>query len=81
MSVIVRTPANEVLMVTKGADSAVEKMLKPGQEEFRLTNKYLDEFGIEGLRTMLFGYRIIPENEWKNWNKIFKNAQTTINNR
>lgn len=61
MSVIVRTPANEVLMVTKGADSAVEKMLKHGQEELRNTNKYLDEFSIEGLRTMLFGYRIIPE--------------------
>ena len=28
MSVIVRTPGNEILMVTKGADSAVQKILR-----------------------------------------------------
>lgn len=32
MSVIVRTPENEILVICKGADSIIEKRLRPGQE-------------------------------------------------
>lgn len=61
MSVIVRTPSNEILMVTKGADSAVQKILRAEQKQLSATNKHLEEFSTEGLRTLMTAHRIIPE--------------------
>ena len=61
MSVIVRTPSNEILMVTKGADSAVQKILRAEQKQLSATNKRLEEFSTEGLRTLMTAHRIIPE--------------------
>jgi phospholipid-translocating ATPase len=42
MSVIVRTPQNEILLICKGADSVIEKRLYPGQDLLETTKSYLD---------------------------------------
>lgn len=54
MSVIVRTPDNKILCMTKGADSIILPRLRPGQEELIMqTEVYLDEYAKKGLRTLL----------------------------
>ena len=45
----------------KGADSIVEKLLQPNQKNLPATQKYLDEFSVEGLRTLLLAKRTISE--------------------
>ena len=42
MSVIVRTPEGKILVICKGADSIIEKRLRPGQDDIELTKEYLD---------------------------------------
>ena len=65
MTVIVRTPENKILVICKGADSIIEKRLKPGQEEILTkTKSYLDEFALTGLRTLLIAQKEISEDEY-----------------
>lgn len=61
MSVIVRYPNNQIELLMKGADSIVEKLLQPNQKNLPATQKYLDEFSVEGLRTLLLAKRTISE--------------------
>lgn len=42
MTVVVRTPENQILVICKGADSIIEKRLKPGQTRLQLTQGFLD---------------------------------------
>ena len=42
MSVIVRTPEDKIIVICKGADSIIEKRLRPDQDDIELTKKYLD---------------------------------------
>ena len=54
MSVIVRTPDDRILCLTKGADSIIIPRLSPGQDEIiQSTNEFLEECANTGLRTLL----------------------------
>jgi magnesium-transporting ATPase (P-type) len=44
MTIIVRRPNNEVLVICKGADSIIEKRLHPNQTILEQTNSYLNSF-------------------------------------
>lgn len=44
MSVIVKTPENHILVICKGADSIIEKRLKPDQHHLKKTKDFLDDF-------------------------------------
>jgi phospholipid-translocating ATPase len=43
--------------------------------------KHLDEFATEGLRTLLFAKKFIPEEEYQSWKRIFIDATTSLVNR
>ncbi|KFA49144.1 hypothetical protein S40293_06163 [Stachybotrys chartarum IBT 40293] len=43
--------------------------------------KHLDDFATEGLRTLLFAQRFIPETEYLAWKEIYTDAIFNINNR
>lgn len=43
--------------------------------------KHLDDFATEGLRTLLFARKFIPENEYESWKKIYNDATTSLVNR
>ncbi|KAI1102795.1 phospholipid-translocating P-type ATPase [Jackrogersella minutella] len=43
--------------------------------------KHLDDFATEGLRTLLFARKFIPENEYDAWKKIYNDATTSLVNR
>jgi phospholipid-translocating ATPase len=50
-----------LFLLTKGADNVIFERLKPGSEELKkTTEKQLDEFANEGLRTLTLAYKVIP---------------------
>ena len=54
MSVIVRSPDNKIICMTKGADSIIIPRLLPGQDALiEHTVNFLEECANEGLRTLL----------------------------
>uniref|UniRef100_A0A7S0TB62 Phospholipid-transporting ATPase n=1 Tax=Chrysocystis fragilis TaxID=1411660 RepID=A0A7S0TB62_9STRA len=57
-----------VLLLCKGADNAMFKVAadkgNAGIDDMRLK---LDDFAREGLRTLVFGYRVYSEDEWQAW--------------
>ena len=61
MTVVVRTPEGKVLVITKGADSIIEKRLRQGQENLTRTQSFLDDYAKKGLRTLLIAQKEITE--------------------
>ncbi|XP_017214606.1 phospholipid-transporting ATPase VB [Danio rerio] len=75
MSIIVRHPhTNEIIMYTKGADSAVMEKLgnvfsveSAAKRIAVRTQKDLDMYARDGLRTLCFAKKVISEQEFKAW--------------
>ena len=63
MSVIVRTPEDKILVLCKGADSVIEKLLST-KTHLTITKVYLDEFARNGLRTLLVASKEISEDQY-----------------
>ena len=69
MSVIVRTPNDRIVIMTKGADSVIVKRLHEGQDEIvYMTMKNIDVFANEGLRTLLVAEKEIDPQTYFQWN-------------
>eukprot|EP01126_Amoeba_proteus_P053769 TRINITY_DN6574_c0_g1_i2.p1 TRINITY_DN6574_c0_g1~~TRINITY_DN6574_c0_g1_i2.p1 ORF type:complete len:1109 (+),score=201.35 TRINITY_DN6574_c0_g1_i2:189-3329(+) len=81
MSTIVRLPDGKVRMYLKGADEAIESSLAPNQPLRDITWQHLEKYSNEGLRTLVLAYRDIPSQEFKKWNKMYRKAKTTVQNR
>lgn len=64
MSVVLRkldTEDSRLFLLTKGADSVIFDRLRGGSDDLKkTTEKQLDEFASEGLRTLTLAYKIIP---------------------
>jgi phospholipid-translocating ATPase len=43
--------------------------------------QHIDDFASEGLRTLLFGYRFMDDQEYDGWKKIYLDATTSLVNR
>lgn len=43
--------------------------------------QHLEEFATEGLRTLLYAQRFIPESEYREWKKTYDEATTSLSNR
>lgn len=74
MTVIVKTPEGRIMVICKGADSIIEKRLKPGQIFLDKTQDFLEEYANEGLRTLLICYKFIDEAFYGQWNQKYQNA-------
>jgi phospholipid-translocating ATPase len=48
---------------------------------FERTFQHVDDFATEGLRTLLYGYKFIDEQEYLSWKKIYHDASTSLVNR
>ena len=60
MSVIVRSPDDRILCITKGADSVIFPRLQSGQDELiGRTGQHLEQYAKQGLRTLLLAKREI----------------------
>ncbi|KAK1175311.1 putative phospholipid-transporting ATPase VD isoform X1 [Acipenser oxyrinchus oxyrinchus] len=92
MSVVVRHPVTgQVVVYSKGADSVImdlldsspkddiqEKILRKIKEQ---TQKHLDDYAKEGLRTLCIAYKVLSDAEYEEWLKHHFLAETNIDHR
>ncbi|ORX81203.1 phospholipid-translocating P-type ATPase [Anaeromyces robustus] len=82
MSVILRTPKQEVLLLCKGADTVIYERLQKNQDNLRnVTFSHLEKFGSEGLRTLCIAYRYINAKDYQKWSEDYHNAEISLENR
>uniref|UniRef100_A0A4W5PKQ9 Phospholipid-transporting ATPase n=1 Tax=Hucho hucho TaxID=62062 RepID=A0A4W5PKQ9_9TELE len=92
MSVVVRHPlTNQVVVYTKGADSVIMDLAESpkGAEQSdgrqghirEQTQKHLDNYAREGLRTLCVAKKVLEEEEYEIWLKRHAFAETSIENR
>ena len=79
MTVVVRTPENKILVICKGADSIIEKRLRSGQKNLKVTQGFLESYATIGLRTLLIAKKELKEDWYENWNKKYIAAMTSVN--
>ncbi|PSN73912.1 phospholipid-transporting ATPase-like protein [Corynespora cassiicola Philippines] len=78
MSTIFRTPEGKIVCYCKGADTVILERLAKENPYVEVTLTHLEEYAAEGLRTLCLAMREIPEQEFREWYKIFNTAQTTV---
>ncbi|KAI8617964.1 hypothetical protein BC830DRAFT_1227198 [Chytriomyces sp. MP71] len=86
MSVIIRRPEGQLVLLVKGADSIIferlAKTLDESEKELQdTTAKQLEAFANQGLRTLCLAYRVIPNYEYEVWAEKYRRAQNSIQNR
>ncbi|XP_059451460.1 probable phospholipid-transporting ATPase 8 [Corylus avellana] len=79
MSVIVRNVENQLLLLCKGADSAMfGRLSKDGRLFESQTKKHIKKYAEAGLRIMVIAYRELGEEEYKSWEEEFQKAKTSV---
>jgi len=79
MSVIVEDPQGEYILFTKGADSIIKERLNMHASPFfRDSQKSVDAFAEEGLRTLFLAKRKLTKNEYLDWNTKFEAAMQKL---
>ncbi|KAG8501538.1 hypothetical protein CXB51_004006 [Gossypium anomalum] len=79
MSVIVKNPENQLLLLAKGADSVIfERLLKEGRAYEEQTKEHIEKYSEAGLRTMAVAYRELDDDEYKTWEQEFLKAKTSV---
>ena len=74
MSVIIRDlNTKKITLLTKGADTMMMTLITSGKNTE--VQKELNEFAVEGLRTLVMASREIPENEFQDWHSKWKTIQ------
>lgn len=58
-----------------------EAMVVDDSAVFERCFQHINDFATEGLRTLLYGYRFMEEDEYKSWKKLYLDASTSLNNR
>uniref|UniRef100_A0A667YXM4 Phospholipid-transporting ATPase n=1 Tax=Myripristis murdjan TaxID=586833 RepID=A0A667YXM4_9TELE len=84
MSVLVRHPVtSELVLYTKGADYAIMELLgTPYQKRIAAdTQRHLDCYAKEGLRTLCFTKKVLSERAYKDWSVSRQGALAAIDNR
>jgi len=78
MSVVVRTPSNELKLFTKGADTMIFARLKSTDVVKDPTEKHLENFAAIGLRTLCISSRSLTEAEYKEWERLYYDASIAL---
>ncbi|XP_060728184.1 probable phospholipid-transporting ATPase VD isoform X1 [Tachysurus vachellii] len=88
MSVVVRHPlTSQVVVYTKGADNVIMELAGTSdhgdcsREIMKRTQRHLDDYAKEGLRTLCVAKRVLQEVEYKAWLTEHAFAETSIENR
>ncbi|CAN0904288.1 Probable phospholipid-transporting ATPase 8 [Linum grandiflorum] len=77
MSVIVRSMENQLLLLSKGADSVMfDKLSKHGRVFEAETKEHIKKYAEAGLRTLVIAFRKLDETEYGNWEAEFTKAKT-----
>ncbi|KAI0289421.1 hypothetical protein B0F90DRAFT_1812527 [Multifurca ochricompacta] len=83
MSVIVRNPQGQIILYCKGADSVIYERLA---EDHDLglkdkTSKDMEAFANSGLRTLCIAYRLMSDEEYLEWSRVYDAAASSIKDR
>lgn len=81
MSTVFRCPDGKIRLYVKGADTVIFERLSLDNEFVDATTKHLEEFAAEGLRTLCVATRVISDEEYASWSKIYNKASVSLNNR
>ncbi|KAL6070245.1 Phospholipid-transporting ATPase [Balamuthia mandrillaris] len=82
MSVIVRFPDGAIKLLSKGADSVMYERLASGDDELKKrTMEALDQFSMEGLRTLVYAEKELTEEEYEAFAEEYHEAETLIQGR
>ncbi|KAJ3235827.1 hypothetical protein HDU81_011406 [Chytriomyces hyalinus] len=87
MSVIIKRPEGQLVLLVKGADSVIfERLAKtedgdPDNTLQSATAKHLEAFANQGLRTLCLAYKIIPNYEYEAWEEKYRAAQNSVHHR
>ncbi|XP_060103342.1 phospholipid-transporting ATPase VD-like [Heteronotia binoei] len=93
MSVVVRHPIlKQVVVYTKGADSAIMDLLEPEptgistldmrkQRIKEKTQRHIDEYARKGLRTLCIASKVMSDLEYEEWLKEHHRAESDIDSR
>ncbi|KAF4983246.1 hypothetical protein FZEAL_1284 [Fusarium zealandicum] len=75
------TPVHHQQAVPENMAFLDDPILLDDSETFTRCFKHLDDFASEGLRTLLFAQKFIPEQDYQVWKKVWTEATTSLNNR
>lgn len=79
-----KNPSNNGRMSFQGDDGneiVEEAILMSDAAVFERCFQHINDFATEGLRTLLYGYRYLEDEEYKTWKKIYLDASTSLDNR
>ena len=81
MSVLAQRSDGQAILFSKGADSAIASRLSQASRSDAVLSdslKPIEKFAIEGLRTLCFAYRVVPESEVQEWLVDWEAAINTV---
>jgi len=80
---VVGGPIELVELTTSTASSPLVEQAVPDDEGtvFERTFQHMDRFASEGLRTLLYGYAFLDEQQYEQWKMEFRNASASLSNR
>ena len=83
MSVIVRNPQGQLVLYCKGADSVIYARLAADHDpELKAaTARDMEAFANGGLRTLCIASRVMTEQEYMNWVRVYEAATSAVNDR
>eukprot|EP00123_Amoebidium_parasiticum_P018387 comp24187_c0_seq2/m.44324 comp24187_c0_seq2/g.44324 ORF comp24187_c0_seq2/g.44324 comp24187_c0_seq2/m.44324 type:complete len:1154 (-) comp24187_c0_seq2:702-4163(-) len=81
MSIILRCPDGKVRLYCKGADNMIMARVIKDDALENTTNKHLEEYASDGLRTLCLAMRDIDEATYMEWSKKFAAAQLSMDDR
>lgn len=64
----------------KGGDDVLLERLRPDQNP-TIVRRQVDELGAKGLRTLVYGFRDLPEDEYTQWSQELREARRVLENR
>ncbi|EPS63370.1 hypothetical protein M569_11415, partial [Genlisea aurea] len=79
MSVIVKNSKNQLLLLSKGADSVMlERLSDDAKYYVDPTTEHIKRYAESGLRTLVVAFRELSEEEFKSWEEEFLKAKTSV---
>ena len=85
MSVVIRFPDNTVKVLVKGADTSMFSILADeidsGDSIWLATQGQLNEYSLQGLRTLVVASRNLSDAELEQWQSMYEEASTSLTDR
>ncbi|CDR41476.1 CYFA0S07e02630g1_1 [Cyberlindnera fabianii] len=81
MSAIFRMPDGSIKLFCKGADTVILARLGEDNPYVAATTRHLEDYAVEGLRTLCIATRTIPRDEYEVWAAQYHEASTSLDNR